>query len=34
MAGIECLAVNLVEPGDEVIVCINGVFGGRLKDVM
>lgn len=34
MAGMECLAVNLVEPGDEVIVCINGVFGGRLKDVM
>jgi len=34
MAGMECLAVNLVEPGDEVIVCVNGVFGGRMKDVM
>lgn len=34
MAGMECLAVNLVEPGDEVLVCINGVFGGRMKDVM
>jgi alanine-glyoxylate transaminase/serine-glyoxylate transaminase/serine-pyruvate transaminase len=34
MAGMECIAVNLVEPGDEVIVCINGVFGGRMKDVM
>lgn len=33
MAGMECLAVNLVEPGDEVIVCVNGVFGGRMKDV-
>ena len=34
MAGMECVAVNLVEPGDEVIVCVNGVFGGRMKDVM
>ncbi|HVV74205.1 MAG TPA: aminotransferase class V-fold PLP-dependent enzyme, partial [Verrucomicrobiae bacterium] len=34
MAGMECLAVNLIEPGDEVIVCINGVFGTRMKDVM
>jgi alanine-glyoxylate transaminase/serine-glyoxylate transaminase/serine-pyruvate transaminase len=34
MAGMECLAVNLIEPGDEVIVCVNGVFGGRMKDVM
>jgi alanine-glyoxylate transaminase/serine-glyoxylate transaminase/serine-pyruvate transaminase len=34
MAGMECLAVNLIEPGDEVIVCINGVFGSRMKDVM
>lgn len=34
MAGMECLAVNLVEPGDEVIVCVNGVFGTRMKDVM
>src|SRR6188472_4033089 len=34
MAGMECIAVNLVEPGDEVIVCVNGVFGGRMKDVM
>jgi alanine-glyoxylate transaminase/serine-glyoxylate transaminase/serine-pyruvate transaminase len=23
-----------VEPGDEVIVCVNGVFGGRMKDNM
>ena len=34
MAGMECLAVNLIEPGDEVIVCVNGVFGMRMKDVM
>jgi len=34
MAGMECIAVNLIEPGDEVIVCLNGVFGMRMKDVM
>lgn len=34
MAGMECIAVNLIEPGDEVIVCVNGVFGARMKDVM
>lgn len=34
MAGMECIAVNLLEPGDEAIVCVNGVFGGRMKDVM
>lgn len=34
MAGMECIATNLIEPGDEVIVCVNGVFGGRMKDVM
>ncbi len=34
MAGMECIATNLIEPGDEVLVCINGVFGGRMKDVM
>jgi len=34
MAGMECIAVNLVEPGDEVIVGVNGVFGTRMKDVM
>jgi alanine-glyoxylate transaminase/serine-glyoxylate transaminase/serine-pyruvate transaminase len=34
MAGMECIAANLIEPGDEVIVCINGVFGMRMKDVM
>src|SRR3954469_12585616 len=34
MAGMECVAVNLIEPGDEVLVCINGVFGMRMQDVM
>jgi len=34
MAGMECIAVNLLEPGDEAIVCVNGVFGSRMKDVM
>jgi alanine-glyoxylate transaminase / serine-glyoxylate transaminase / serine-pyruvate transaminase len=33
MAGMECIATNLVEPGDEVIVGVNGVFGTRMKDV-
>lgn len=31
-AGMEMCIVNLVEPGDKVIVCINGVFGGRQKE--
>jgi alanine-glyoxylate transaminase / serine-glyoxylate transaminase / serine-pyruvate transaminase len=34
MTGMECVAVNLVEPGDEVLVCINGVFGLRMRDVI
>jgi alanine-glyoxylate transaminase/serine-glyoxylate transaminase/serine-pyruvate transaminase len=34
MAGMECVATNLIEPGDEVIVGVNGVFGTRMKDVM
>ena len=34
MAGMECIATNLLEPGDEAIVGINGVFGTRMKDVM
>jgi len=33
MAGMECTATNLIEPGDEVLVCIKGVFGLRMKDV-
>jgi alanine-glyoxylate transaminase / serine-glyoxylate transaminase / serine-pyruvate transaminase len=30
--GMEFCFVNLVEPGDKVIVCINGVFGGRMLE--
>ncbi len=31
-AGMETCFVNLVSPGDKVIVCQNGVFGGRMKE--
>ena len=29
---MESCFVNLVEPGDKVIVCVNGVFGGRMVE--
>ncbi len=32
-AGMETVMVNLVEPGDRVVVGVNGVFGGRLAEV-
>ena len=32
-AGMEATVVNLVEPGDKVLVCVNGVFGMRMTDV-
>lgn len=31
-AGMEAAFVNLLERGDKVIVCQNGVFGGRMKE--
>ena len=31
-AGMETCFVNLIEHGDKVIVCQNGVFGGRMKE--
>lgn len=31
-AGMEACFVNLVEPGDTVVVCINGVFGTRMRE--
>ncbi len=31
-AGMELCFVNLVEPGDKVIVCQNGVFSGRMRE--
>jgi alanine-glyoxylate transaminase/serine-glyoxylate transaminase/serine-pyruvate transaminase len=33
-AGMEAALVNLVEPDDAVVVGINGVFGGRIADVV
>lgn len=32
-AGMECCVVNLIEPGDSMVVCVNGVFGARMVDV-
>ena len=32
-AGMETCFNNLVEDGDEAVVCVNGVFGGRMADV-
>ncbi|MDX1584139.1 MAG: alanine--glyoxylate aminotransferase family protein [Thermoanaerobaculia bacterium] len=32
-AGMECCLVNLIEPGDEVVVCIHGVFGERMAEI-
>lgn len=31
-AGMETVFVNLLEPGDKVVICQNGVFGGRMKE--
>ena len=33
-AGMETCFVNMIEPGDEVIVCVNGVFGTRMSDIV
>jgi len=33
-AGMETCFVNLIEPGEEVVVCINGVFGMRMADIV
>jgi alanine-glyoxylate transaminase/serine-glyoxylate transaminase/serine-pyruvate transaminase len=33
MAGMETCLVNLVEPGERVLVCAKGYFGGRMIDV-
>ena len=33
-AGMEAAFVNLVEPGDSVVVCVNGVFGERMSDIV
>jgi alanine-glyoxylate transaminase / serine-glyoxylate transaminase / serine-pyruvate transaminase len=31
--GIEAAVVNVLEPGDEAIVCVNGVFSGRMAEI-
>ena len=33
-AGMEACLVNLLEPGDEALVCVNGVFGNRMSDIV
>lgn len=33
MAGMECSLVNLIEPGDNVVICVNGFFGGRMAEI-
>ena len=33
MAGMEAALINMLEPGDEVLVCVHGVFGERMVDV-
>lgn len=33
-AGMETCLVNLLEPGDEAVVCVNGVFGNRMCDIV
>ncbi len=32
-AGQEATVMNLIEPGDAMVACVNGVFGGRLADM-
>ncbi len=33
-AGMETCFVNLLEPGDKAVVCVNGVFGNRMSDIV
>src|SRR5215470_15417782 len=33
-AGMEAALVNVIEPGDDVVVCINGIFGERMFDIV
>lgn len=33
-AGMEAALVNVIEPGDTVIVGVNGVFGGRMSEIV
>src|SRR5580692_13023275 len=33
MAGMETCIVNLIEPGDKLVVCVKGFFGQRIVEV-
>lgn len=33
MAGMECCLSNLLEPGDTVVICVAGFFGGRMVEI-
>lgn len=33
MAGMETVLVNLLEPGDRMVACVNGFFGGRMAEI-
>src|SRR5437764_3973614 len=33
MAGMETCVVNLIEPGDKMVVCVKGFFGQRIVEV-
>ena len=33
-AGMETCLVNLLEPGDRAVVCVKGVFGARMKEIV
>lgn len=33
-SGMEAVFVNLLEPGDTAVVCVNGVFGTRMTDIV
>ncbi|MBW2030438.1 MAG: alanine--glyoxylate aminotransferase family protein [Deltaproteobacteria bacterium] len=32
-AGMEACLANIIEPGDEVVICVNGVFSARMCDI-
>ncbi|MDD3031718.1 MAG: aminotransferase class V-fold PLP-dependent enzyme, partial [Atribacterota bacterium] len=33
-AGMEAALVNMLEPGDKAIICINGLFAERMADIV
>jgi alanine-glyoxylate transaminase/serine-glyoxylate transaminase/serine-pyruvate transaminase len=32
--GMETAVVNMVEPGEKIVVCVNGAFGARIKEMV